>query len=154
MKTQMNCRDCKQHLSACLDGELELRLHRQVVEHVAACPECRQYQARLERAYALLQPGEALPPDPLMAVRVRDALRRSLDAGAQRFRITFRLLIPVSVAAGILLGVLLGQNLSTRWSATTPVNQETLEAALIPQAPGAPLTSNYLDLSWPEGGKQ
>ncbi|HNW58531.1 MAG TPA: zf-HC2 domain-containing protein [bacterium] len=150
----MNCRETQKRISAYLDGELEPAPHRGVAEHLDTCAACRRRKVQLERLYLLLQPGELPAPDSAMVFRVRAALGRVATAGTRRLQIVFRLLIPVSVAAGLLLGVVLGQTLSTHWSAPTQSNQENFEAKLITQVAETPLTASYLDLSWSEGGVQ
>jgi anti-sigma factor RsiW len=147
----MKCKETQNRISAYLDGELEPQKSREIAEHLASCAACARVKAQLENAYDLLPENQPMPADPFMVTRVRAALTEATAGGRQRFLAVYRVLIPVSVAAGVLLGAVLGQNLSSHWPATTTVSTENLEANLLIEVPASSLTTTYLDLSSSEG---
>jgi anti-sigma factor RsiW len=153
MRKTMNCKEAQKRVSAYLDGELQPQQSRLLTEHLATCAACCRVKVQLQSAYSRLAEEEPLPADPFMVTRVRAALTNSAGAGKKRLQSTYRLLLPVSVAAGLLLGLVLGQQLSANWPAESAsiVAAESLEASLINQVPASTLTTSYLDLSWLEG---
>ncbi len=59
----MKCEDCREALSARLDGETEPAPPEAVDRHVAGCPDCRSWFARAERLHRtiLLRPAPPVP---------------------------------------------------------------------------------------------
>lgn len=83
----MICEDCREHLSAFLDRELDV-FHRQAVEaHLELCPRCREDLAALERTILALQDAPTAPESllPTAAVLSRlPALRAQQERAVRR----------------------------------------------------------------------
>ncbi|MCL5965983.1 MAG: zf-HC2 domain-containing protein [Deltaproteobacteria bacterium] len=104
----MECRDLKETLSACVDGEADAGEVFRVEEHLAACPSCRADAARMRAADGLLTRVEAKVPDDfretLFARLEKEELlpkRRSLFAFSVRW-----LAVPAAAAAALALFLL------------------------------------------------
>lgn len=83
----MRCEDCREHLSAFLDRELDL-FHRQEVEaHLEHCPRCREDLAALEQTALALQDAptalESLLPTAAVLSRL-PALRAQRERAVRR----------------------------------------------------------------------
>ena len=59
----MKCEDAQQNLSACLDGEAEPQVHREIAGHLEQCAACRRMARELEALEAAIGP-ETIPPVP------------------------------------------------------------------------------------------
>jgi anti-sigma factor RsiW len=59
----VKCHDVQRRLSACMDGELDAALSREVEGHLQQCPDCREELEELSSADALLRdlPRYSLP---------------------------------------------------------------------------------------------
>ena len=69
------CEHWEELLSARLDGPLTQEEARQLEDHLAACPRCRQYARDLEETQKALQAWAAEPP-PAVAAAILDAVRK------------------------------------------------------------------------------
>jgi len=149
----MNCTEIQKRISARLDGELEAEESGMIDRHLAACAACRRVRDQLEWGYTRIDVEDPPPPDPWLAARVRARLADSTAKARSRVWAGYRLLIPVTMAAGLLLGMTLGQHLSEKWPAQTQSTStaELTEVQLMNQLPSGSLTTSYLDLSWLEG---
>jgi anti-sigma factor RsiW len=83
----MTCDECREHLSAFLDRELDPYRQREVEAHLAGCPQCRVDLAALERISLALQdapsPSEDLLPTRAVLSRL-PALQTGRDRAADR----------------------------------------------------------------------
>lgn len=70
------CEHWEELLSARLDGPLTQEEARQLEDHLAACPRCRQYARELEETQKALQAWAAEPP-PAVAEAILDAVRKA-----------------------------------------------------------------------------
>ncbi len=71
----MNCHQCKENLSAYLDGELDVSFAGQVVQHAQFCASCGRQLDELRRLVAATKamPRQQLPDDFLAGVRMKIA---------------------------------------------------------------------------------
>jgi anti-sigma factor RsiW len=111
----MTCDECREHLSAFLDRELDPYHHREVEAHLAGCPACQADLAGLERISRRLQdapsPAEELLPSRAVLSRL-PALRanreRAVDrtargaAGVAILGLAFALWIGLALLPGLL----------------------------------------------------
>lgn len=109
-------------LSAYLDGELDAGQYRQVADHLATCPACMAYLARLE---ALAADFKALPMETLgfdlagvIEGRLAAAPRRPVTRPGRDWRLGLPL--AVGAAASIAAGVFMGSALVTGGAASAP----------------------------------
>jgi len=79
-------RECKEHLqriSEYLDGELDSSICRQVEEHLAACPECRDCLESLRRTIQLCKEAAQQDIPPQAREHLRAVLREHLAGRGQ-----------------------------------------------------------------------
>ncbi|WP_433555745.1 zf-HC2 domain-containing protein [Pseudonocardia xinjiangensis] len=81
----MRCQDCRQAISALLDGEDDPGEATAVDEHTATCPDCRSFLDRAAQVTRLARTGLAEPgPDLVAAVLAAAPTRRERRADAVR----------------------------------------------------------------------
>ena len=109
-------------LSAYLDGELDAGERRRVAAHLAACPACTAYLARLQ---ALSADFRALPAESLgfdlggvMEGRLAAAPRRPATSRWHDWRLGWP--IAVGAAASIVVGAFMGSTLVAGGATTAP----------------------------------
>ncbi|MCX8556958.1 MULTISPECIES: zf-HC2 domain-containing protein [Mycobacteriaceae] len=127
----MECEIAREALSARMDGEHEPVPARRVDEHLASCPECRQWQDELNSQMDLLRGLIAADRTRMTAVTdsvAQPALPETRD-GLDRVRIALavvggiQIVLAVLQAAGVSIGVHVGHSMgghvvneSTAWS--------------------------------------
>ncbi len=148
----MNCTMVQKRLSAFQDGELDQQATATIQAHLLDCPQCSRVAAELKGVYGWMAEPDTLPPDLFMISRVRAAVTAPRRTGAPAGMLN-RWLIPAMVAAGLAIGALLGANLSTHWPDVTQDINQSDEAALYSEMSEGSLTSNYLQITWQEGGE-
>lgn len=127
----MECEIAREALSARMDGEHEPVPARRVDEHLASCPECRQWQDELNSQMDLLRGLIAADRTRMTAVTdsvAQPALPETRD-GLDRVRIALavvggiQIILAVLQAAGVSIGVHVGHSMgghvvneSTAWS--------------------------------------
>ena len=82
----MNCRQCKENLSAYIDGELDADIGEQVVQHCKCCISCGHELEELQRLAKTIAaiPQEKLPADFLARVRAKLASAQPEDETGDR----------------------------------------------------------------------
>ena len=146
----MECEIAREALSARMDGEHEPVPARRVDEHLASCPECRQWQDELNSQMQLLRGLIASDRTRITAVAdtVAQPAQPALPAGSagiDRVRIclaavgAIQIVLAVLQAAGVSIGVHVGHSMgghvvneSTAWSVALGVAM--LVAAVRPAA--------------------
>ena len=74
-----SCEEYRELVSALLDGELSGAQQDEILEHLAACPDCRQYREDLTAIRRLLDWEEAQPPEDMMDLPgMKDEMRRPM----------------------------------------------------------------------------
>lgn len=96
------CEHWEELLSARLDGPLTQEEARQLEDHLAACPRCRQYARELEETQKALQAWAAEPP-PAVAAAILDAVRKE-PRPAKRPRRAWMSLAAAAVLALVIWG--------------------------------------------------
>lgn len=143
----MECEIAREALSARMDGEHEPVPARRVDEHLASCPECRQWQDELNSQMQLLR--GLIASDRTRITAVADTVAQPAlpagSAGIDRVRIclaavgAIQIVLAVLQAAGVSIGVHVGHSMgghvvneSTAWSVALGVAM--LVAAVRPAA--------------------
>ncbi len=96
------CEHWEELLSARLDGPLTQEEARQLEDHLAACPRCRQYARELEETHKALQYWGTQPP-PAVAEAILDAVRKD-PRSAKRPRRAWKALAAAAVLALVIWG--------------------------------------------------
>ncbi len=96
------CEHWEELLSARLDGPLTQEEARQLEDHLAACPRCRQYARELEETQKALQAWAAEPP-PAVAKAILDGVRKE-PRPARRPRRAWLSLAAAAVLALVIWG--------------------------------------------------
>jgi len=143
----VECEIAREALSARMDGEHEPVPARRVDEHLASCPECRQWQDELNSQMQLLR--GLIASDRTRITAVADTVAQPAlpagSAGIDRVRIclaavgAIQIVLAVLQAAGVSIGVHVGHSMgghvvneSTAWSVALGVAM--LVAAVRPAA--------------------
>ena len=96
------CEHWEELLSARLDGPLTQEEARQLEDHLAACPRCRQYARELEETQSALRDWGAEPP-PAVTEAILDAVRKE-PRPAKRPRRAWMSLAAAAVLALVIWG--------------------------------------------------
>lgn len=104
----MNCSRWERQLALLVEGDLGEREARQVEEHLAACPACREFLEELRQSQAALRElgGEEVDGVALAAVRQRVLAEVESRKPAWVFGLRWWHAVPVGVAAALMAVVL------------------------------------------------
>jgi predicted anti-sigma-YlaC factor YlaD len=105
----MTCEEVREHLSAFLDGELDVWQRRRVEAHLLGCADCRAAAVALEEMIAALQEGPWVPDDVLPTETI---LARLPDVAMQRERAINWVVLEEAGAGVLAVGVMLWVGLS------------------------------------------
>ena len=123
------CEHWEELLSARLDGPLTQEEARQLEDHLAACPRCRQYARDLEETQKALQAWAAEPP-PAVAAAILDAVRKE-PRPAKRPRRAWMSLAAAAVLALVIWGAVqlpgLGKSAESAASDSAVMEQGPME---------------------------
>lgn len=123
------CEHWEELLSARLDGPLTQEEARQLEDHLAACPRCRQYARELEETQKALQAWAAEPP-PAVAAAILDAVRKE-PRPAKRPRRAWMSLAAAAVLALVIWGAVqlpgLGKSAESAASDSAVMEQGPME---------------------------
>lgn len=107
----MNCAQVKKLIPVYLDGELEGEEIRQVKDHLAGCPNCREELQAFEKSWAMLEEWKDIEPPPGYVSRFwtavsqrktwQERMSRYIQEGLVKIRLT-------PVAAAVCVVVLAG----------------------------------------------
>jgi hypothetical protein len=112
---EMDCRTVEDYIEDYLDGMLDDANRKEILEHVKACPDCRNRLAR-ERAFRnALRSMPAPAPDPHFAAR---AFKRAAADHNRRLRINTSIIM--RMAASILVIIALGFMFRSTWRPARP----------------------------------
>ncbi len=107
----MTCEECRDHLSAFLDRELDAYRRQEVQAHVAGCPSCAEDVSALERTIAVLQtappPSEGLLPTSAVLSRL-PALQAGRDHAADRAAMAAAVAAMLGLGLAFWMGFALG----------------------------------------------
>jgi anti-sigma factor RsiW len=161
----MNCKEVLSRLHAHLDGEVPVRLMREIEEHLGACPSCRGQVERSRQVDRMLD-SLTVPPLPQeFAARVLAEVRRRaplakdekslFPLGWQPLRWLLDVSVPMRLAActmvflACLVGMLMSKELSLSGNGKTFVAEaENLDGfEWFSPTPPASLGSAYLTLA-------
>jgi anti-sigma factor RsiW len=121
----MNCTQFRKYAGAFADGELDVQLNLESLEHLNMCPDCTRrvdevstLRAALERTYAdhrapdrlRTQIKQSLVAEPCIAATENDSSGTSSRSLEPRRRRSSRWLVPLSLAAAVLFAVSAWQN--------------------------------------------
>ncbi|MGM9578179.1 MAG: zf-HC2 domain-containing protein [Evtepia sp.] len=133
------CEHWEELLSARLDGPLTQEEARQLEDHLAACPRCRQYARELEETQKALQAWAAEPP-PAVAEAILDAVRKA-PRPAKRPRRAW-----MSLAAAAVLALVIWGAVQLPGAGETTESAAAADSAVMEQGPmedsGASLYTN------------
>lgn len=133
------CEHWEELLSARLDGPLTQEEARQLEDHLAACPRCRQYARELEETQKALQAWAAEPP-PAVAAAILDAVRKE-PRPAKRPRRAW-----MSLAAAAVLALVIWGAVQLPGAGETTESAAAADSAVMEQGPmedsGASLYTN------------
>jgi hypothetical protein len=82
----MDCPKVKEHLSAYLDGELDLETTNRVRRHLGTCQACRQLLSDLEDTWTSLDALEEMPSPENIVEELRARIRWTVAAAGSRSR--------------------------------------------------------------------
>jgi anti-sigma factor RsiW len=105
----MTCEEVREHLSAFLDGELDVWQRRRVEAHLHGCADCRAAAVALEEVIAALHEGPWIPDDVLPTETI---LARLPDMARQRERAINWVVLEEAGAGVVAVGVVLWVGLS------------------------------------------
>jgi anti-sigma factor RsiW len=105
----MTCEEVREHLSAFLDGELDVWQRRRVEAHLHGCADCRAAAVALEEVIAALHEGPWVSDDVLPTETI---LARLPDVARQRERAINRVVLAETGAGVLAIGVALWVGLS------------------------------------------
>lgn len=103
----MDCRDCRDALSACLDGELDATEDRAVATHLQRCAGCAAHAEELAdlTRWTRLQPADAMPDlTPRIVSRLRPQPVAAGRQGWLRVGLVVLAVVQLAVAAPDLVG--------------------------------------------------
>jgi len=106
----MNCQDFEENLPLLLYGELSTPEREATEEHLAACANCREARARVERLHQVLTQRPPLEVSTTLLAEARMALDRALDEEQHGWRALWRNGLPVlrfQPASGVAFGLTL-----------------------------------------------
>lgn len=107
----MTCEECRDHLSAFLDRELDAYRRQEVEAHVAECPSCAADVSALERTIAVLQtappPSEGLLPTSVVLSRL-PALQAGRNHAANRAALAAAVAAVLGLGLAFWMGFALG----------------------------------------------
>ena len=123
------CEHWEELLSARLDGPLTQEEARQLEDHLAACPRCRQYARELEETQSALRDWGAEPP-PAVTEAILDAVRKE-PRPAKRPRRAWMSLAAAAVLALVIWGAVqlpgLGKSAESAASDSAVMEQGPME---------------------------
>jgi anti-sigma factor RsiW len=105
----MSCEEVREHLSAFLDGELNVWQRRRVEAHLQGCADCRAAAVALEEVIAALHEGPWIPDDVLPTETI---LARLPDMARQRERAINWVVLEEAGTGVLAVGVVLWVGLS------------------------------------------
>ena len=133
------CEHWEELLSARLDGPLTQEEARQLEDHLAACPRCRQYARELEETQKALQAWAAEPP-PAVAEAILDAVRKEPRPAKRPRRVW------MSLAAAAVLALVIWGAVQLPGAGKTTESAAASDSAVMEQSPmensGASLKTN------------